>query len=335
MKVIKFCLTPVMEKSTTLDTVKYGIVESELKLTGKITYDEEKVIKIYPLVSGVVKEVRVGIGDHVEKGQVLAIIRSSELAGVENDLNNARSNYQIALKNFNAIEDMYKGGISSEKEYITAKSELEKAKSELNKATNVSAVYGSTSTTDYYVKAPISGVIVEKHINPNMQIRTDFSDNLFIISDLKNVWVMANVFESDISKVQEGFEAEVTTLSYPDKIIKGTVDRVYSVLDPVSKVMKARIKLENTDYQLKPEMFANITINYSENINKITIPSKAVIFDNSKNYVLIYKDKYSIEPREVTIYKSVNEKTYIEAGLKKGEEIVLNNNLLIYDQLTD
>ena len=331
----KFCLTPIMEKSTTLDTVRYEDVENELKLTGKITYDEEKVIKIYPQISGLVSEVKAGIGDHVEKGQVLAIIRSAEMAGLENDLNNAKSNYEISQKNFSSTEDMYKGGISSEKEFITAKKELEKAKSELDKATNISGVYGGSSTTNYYVKAPISGVIVEKHINPDMQIRTDFNDNLFVISNLKNLWVMANVFESDISKVHEGFETKVTTLSYPDNIIKGKIDKIYSVLDPVSKVMKARIKLENNNYQLKPEMFAYVTINYSENINKLSIPSKAVIFDNSKNYVLVYKDKYNIEPREINIYKSVNEKTYIETGLKAGERIVINNNLLIYDQLTN
>ena len=331
----KFCLTPTMEKSTTFETVKNGIVENELQLTGKITYDEDKVIKIFPQVSGVVQQVKVEIGDHVEKGQLLAIIKSSEMAVVENDLNTAQSDYEISQKNFNAIEDMYKGGISSEKEYLTAKKELEKARSILNKAANISGVLGGTNSNDYYVKAPISGVIVEKHINPDMQIRTDYNDNLFVISNLKDVWVMANVFESDISKVREGYNARITTLSYPDKVIKGKVDKVYSVLDPVSKVMKARIKLDNTGYQLKPEMFAYVTINYTETINKLTVPSKAILFDNSKYYVLVYKDKYTIEPREITIYKTTSEKTYIETGLKEGEKIILNNNLLIYDQLTD
>ncbi|MEI8202624.1 MAG: efflux RND transporter periplasmic adaptor subunit [Bacteroidota bacterium] len=331
----KFCLTPEMEKSITIDTAKTAMVENELKLTGKVTYNEENVLKIFPQVSGVVKEVKVGIGDHVQKGQVLAIIRSSEMATIENDLNNAQSNYEISKKNFNAIEDMYKGGISSEKEYITAKKEMEKALSELNKSKNISGVFGNSNSSDYYIKAPLSGVIVEKHINPNMQIRTDFSDNLFVISDLKNVWVMANVFESDISKVQEGYEAIVTTLSYPDDIIKGKVDKVYSVLDPVAKVMKARIKLENSNYLLKPEMFAYVTINYAENNSKLAIPSKAVIFDNSKYYVLVYKDKSNIEPREINIYKSIREKTYIDSGLKPGERVITNNNLLIYDEITN
>jgi len=329
------CLTDLMEKTMTTSKVVSATVENELRLTGKVTFDEEKVIKVYPVISGTVTEVRVGIGDHVEKGQVIAVIKSSEMAGIENDVNTAQSDYEIALKNYAAATDMYKSGIASEKEYITSQKELQKAKSVLDKATNISNVYGGNGKTDFFVKAPITGVIVNKTINTNMQIRTDYSDNLFTISDLKNIWVMANVFETDISKVQQNYVVKVTTLSYPDEIIKGKVNKIYDVLDPVSKAMKARIKIENKNYQLKPGMFANVILHYAENIKKLTIPSKAVIFDNSKNYVVVYKSKCDMELRGVTIYKSVNEITYIDSGLKEDEKIIVNNNLLIYDQLTD
>jgi cobalt-zinc-cadmium efflux system membrane fusion protein len=146
---------------------------------------------------------------------------------------------------------------------------------------------------------------------------------------------MANIFETDISKVQQNYEVEITTLSYPDQVIKGKVDKIYDVLDPVTKVMKARIKIENKNYRLKPGMYANVAMHYAENIKKLTIPSKAVIFDNSKNYVVVYKNKCNLEIREVNIYKLVNEKTYIESGLESGEKIIVNNNLLIYDQFTE
>jgi cobalt-zinc-cadmium efflux system membrane fusion protein len=257
------------------------------------------------------------------------------MAGIENDLNAAQSDYIIAQKNYNSVEDMYKGGISSEKEYITAQKELQKAKSNLDKATNISGVYGSSDKGVFYIKAPITGIIVDKIVNPAMQLRADYSDILFTISDLKSLWVMANVFEADISKIHQNCNVEVTTLSYPDDIIKGKIDKIYDVLDPVSKVMKVRIKINNVNYLLKPGMFANVILHYAENINKLTIPSKAVIFDNSKDYVIVYKSKCSMDTREVKIYKSVNEKTYINSGLEAGEEIIVNNNLLIYDQLTD
>jgi len=324
-----------MEKTMTTSKVEYTTVEDELRLTGKITFDEEKLFKVFPVVSGTVAEVKVGIGDHVEKGQILAVIKSSEMAGIENDVNSAQSDYDIASKNFNVMEDMYKGGVASEKEYITAQKELQKAKSVLDKAKYISNVYGGSTKTDYLIKAPITGVIVSKAVNPDMQIRADYSDILFTISNLKSIWVMANVFETDISKVKHNYEVEVTTLSYPDKIIKSKIDKIYDVLDPVSKVMKVRIKIENNNNELKPGMFTNITLHYSENIKKPAIPSKAVIFDNSKNYVVVYKSKCNMEIREINIYKLVNEKTYIDSGLEAGENIIVNNNLLIYDQFTE
>ena len=331
----KFSLTENMLKSIKLDTARFEDVQNELKLTGKISFDDEKVIKIFPLISGTVSEVKVGIGDYVEKGQTIAIIRSSEMAGMENDLNTAQANVEIAQKNLNSTEDMFKGGIASEKDFLTAQKDLSKAKSELNKVRNTLKSFGSESKSDYIVKAPISGVVVEKFINPSMQIRPDNNNNIFTISDLKDVWVMANVFETDISRIKEGYEVDVTTLSYPDKILKGKVDKIYNVLDPVSKVMKVRIKLSNIDYQLKPEMFANVTVHYSEGISKVAIPSKAIIFDKSKNYVIVFKDKKNLETREVTIYKALNNITYIESGLNKDEKVISNNQLLVYNELND
>ncbi len=329
----KFSLSESMKKSITLDISKLSCVESELKLSGKVTYDEEKVVKVYPIISGNVTEVKVSLGDRVKKGQVLAVVKSVEMAGLENDLSNSKSNVEIAQANFKVAEEMYKSGITSEKEYITSKKELEKAQSEFRKTNNINSVYGGKPSAEMNIISPISGVIVEKTITPGMQIRTDYSNNLFTISDLKNVWVIANVFETDISKIQQGYDADIVTLSYPDKIIKGKVDKIYSVLDPVTRVMKAQIKLDNADFLLKPEMFANVIVHYSENCNKICIPSKAVIFDNSKSYVMVYKSNHEIETRVIEIYKSVKDKTYINVGLKEGEKVISTNQLLIYNEL--
>lgn len=329
----KFSLTDKMKDLITTDTVKYINVENVLKLTGKVTFDEDKIVKVFPPVSGLVTELRAGIGDKVSKGQILAVIKSAEMAGVENDLNKSRSDYEIAKKNLDTEEDMYSGGLASGKELTTAREEFLKAKSELDRASKVSDILGG-SMTDYYIKSPVSGVIVDKNININMQIRADYNESLFTVSDLKDVWVMVNVFETDISKVKQGCNVEITTLSYPDQVIKGRVDKVYNVLDPVSKVMKARVRLENVNYQLKPEMFTNVTLNYSEDTPRLAVPSGAVIFDNSKNYVLVYKSRDNIEIREVRIYKSAKDKTYIDSGVSKGELVIVNDNLLIYEQLT-
>ena len=198
----QFCIPDSLMYQLKFDSVSVRPVYNELQLIGKITFDQEKVVRIYPLVSGNVSEVKVTLGSMVKKGQVLAIIRSSEMATAENDLVSARSNLAIAEKNFAAAEDMYKSGIISEKEFTGFQKELDKAKSELNRATTVLSIYGN-SPKDYVVTSPISGYIVEKFINANMQIRSDNNTNLFTISDLSKVWALANVYDSDISQISE------------------------------------------------------------------------------------------------------------------------------------
>ena len=120
-----------------------------------------------------------------------------------------------------------------------------------------------------------------------MMIRSDNATGLFTISDLKNVWVMANVYESNISFVKMGDSVNITTLSYPGKIFRGKIDKIMNVLDPSNKVMKLRIVLRNPDYLLKPEMFASVVVNTTENKKMLSIPARTLIFDHSQYYVLV------------------------------------------------
>src|SRR5476651_1095296 len=114
---------------------------------------------------------------------------------------------------------------------------------------------------------------------------------MFTISDMREVWIWANVFESDISKVKEGYTARITTLAYPGKVFFGKVNEISSVLDPDNKVMKIKIELPNPDMLLKPQMFTNVVITNSEKTQSVSVPSKAIIFDSSKNYVVVYNSK--------------------------------------------
>jgi len=96
-------------------------------------------------------------------------------------------------------------------------------------------INGGNTQGEFIVRAPISGFVVEKQINNNMAIRNDNNNSLFTISDLRNVWILANVYESNISEVHLGDDVEVTTLSYPGRKFHGKVDQILNVLDPTNK----------------------------------------------------------------------------------------------------
>lgn len=322
-------------KNMTVGIARITQVRNELKLTGKIVTDQSKQLQIYPLVGGTVKTVNVELGDYVEKDQVLAIIKSGEAADYEKQFVDARSNYEIAKKNSQVAEDMYASKLISEREYLQTKQEFKKAEAELNKSQELQKIYNISNQSEYTVKAPISGFIIDKNINKDMQIRPDNGTNIFTISQLNDVWVIANVYETDIEKIKEKDTVFVTTIAYPEKIYKATIDKVYNVLDPETRVMKIRVKLDNPNYLLKPEMYANVVVNYAEPERMITIASSGLVFDNSNNYVLIYNGGKKFKVQKIELYKTIGNKAYIRSGVTENARIVTGNQLLIYNALTN
>jgi cobalt-zinc-cadmium efflux system membrane fusion protein len=166
-----------------------------------------------------------------------------------------------------------------------------------------------------------------------MTIRGDNSTSLFTISDLKNVWVQANVYESNISLIHQGENVDVTTIAYPGKVFKGKIDKVMNVLDPTSKVMKVRVVLPNPDYLLKPEMYASITVTEKENKQCLSLPSSAIIFDHSQNYVLIFHSRSDVRITPVQVISAVGNTTYIKTGVTVGDKIISSQAILIYNAL--
>lgn len=330
-----YVLPDSLAKTLEIVPVTNSNIVKSINLTGKVGFDEDKVVKIFPMVSGIAQDVKVMLGDFVQTGQTLAILRSAEMAGYSTDLITAETNVKVAKKSLEASEDMYKSGLLSSKDYLSAQSTYEQAKAALLKAQRIIGLNGGATNGSMTIKAPISGFIVEKNLTNNMAIRPDNTTNLFTISDLKDVWVTANVYESNIPYVKMGDSVGVSTISYPDKKFYGKVDKVMNVLDPTNKVMKVRIVLSNPNYLLKPEMFANVTLlSKADGAGKmLAVPGRALIFDNSQYYVLVYKSNSEISIRPVIVGSTAGDITYIQGGLQEGEKVIASDALLIYQQL--
>lgn len=314
------------------DTAKLENARNELNLTGKITFNQDQVVKVFPLVGGHIETLKADLGDYVRKGQTLAVIRSGDLADLEQQAITARGQLSVAQKNMQVTEDMTKAGLSSQRELVASKEQLEAAKGEVVRVNERRRIVGGNGAV-YIVKAPVSGFVVEKTAAQGMELRSDDPENLFTISNLDRVWVLANVYESDLANVKEGDQTTITTLSYPDKIFHGRIDKIFNVLDPESKTLKVRVTLDNTDYRLKPEMFANVSVMYAGHEKRIAIPANAVVFDKNHNYVVAVNKSNQPMVREIEIYKTIGPKTYLSSGLAPGERVVTANNLLIYNAL--
>ncbi|MBS1668603.1 MAG: efflux RND transporter periplasmic adaptor subunit [Bacteroidetes bacterium] len=331
----KYVIPDSLLKTLDIDTVTQCQLVNSITLTGQVDFNQDHVVKIYPMISGNIQDIRVALGDYVQQGQVLGVIKSSEMAGYSNDLVNAQTNLQVAKKNLDKTRDMYKSGLASLTDSISAEATYRQAESELNRINRVLKINGGSTQGDYTVRSPISGFVVERLVNNNTAIRADNSSNLFTISDLKNVWVWANVYESNITAIKLGDHVDVTTLSYPGKIFKGKVDKIMNVLDPTNKVMKVRIVLDNNSYLLKPQMFASVTVTNQENKQSICISSHALIFDHSQYFVLTYNSKTDVRITPVQILSTNGDRTYIASGIQPGEKIIASQALLIYDALNN
>lgn len=330
-----FELTDTMLAHCEFANAREQQVENELRLFGKVQADNNKLAQVYPAVGGNVMKINVELGDYIKQGEVMATVRSSEVANFQRERLDAQAEVALAEKNLQVAKDLYEGNINAEKDVKAAEKELDKAKAELSRILEVYNIYNLSRGSVYNITAPISGFIIYKDINQNEQLRSDRTDCIFSIAEINEVWVLANVNESNISNVALGYEADIQTLSYPDETFKGKVDRIFNAIDPTTKAMKVLVKIPNPGFKLKPEMNATVTLRFKEDKQLIAIPSSSVIFDKSKSWVMVYKDRKHIETRQVEVYRQLGNITYIASGLTEAEKVVSKNNLLIYDALND
>lgn len=329
-------LTDSLRKTVTVETVVDSVVKDELTLNGRVTFDESKVAHVTPMFGGVVTEVRAGLGDYVSKGQTLAVIRSGEVADYDRQRTEAAQQVAICKRNLSATEDQYKAGMASDRDVMKARQELVQAEAERHRIDEVYSMYNIGGNSCYLIKAPVSGYIVDKNISPDTPIRPDQGDELFTISGLSEVWVIADVYEGDIDKVKEKAHVNISLLAYPDRIFDGKVDKIYNVLDEESKTMKVRVRLDNKEGLFKPGMFADVKVECQRDGSVLpSINPHALIFDDGKNYVVTVKDGNKLELREVSVFKQLSNRAYISEGLKAGEQVIDNNSLLVYNTLCE
>lgn len=331
----KFSLSDTMLANTKFSEAALKPVVSTLRLYGKVAADNNRQAQVYPVVGGSVIKVAVELGDHVTKGQILAVVRSGEIAEYERQRLEAGNNVAIAEKNLQVARDLNAGKLNSSRDVVIAEKEFQTAQAGLQRSNEVSRIYNIGSGATYNVTAPLSGFIIDKNVTENMQLPPDRSEHLFSIAQIDEVWILANVPESEISKIAPGMEARITTLSYPDRVFTGQVDRIFNVLDDNTKSMKVRIRIPNADMLLKPEMSASVALQQKEARQLVAIPSSAVIFDKSKNWVMVYRSRSDIETRAVEVHRRQGDVTYLLSGLEAGEQVISANQMLIYDALND
>lgn len=332
-EVKKFCLDESFKSRIALYTAELQDVTEGIHLTGSVEPNPDKVVSYVPLVSGVVTSTFFSLGDRVSKGQVLAEMRSTELSGMSASLASLDSRIQAARSNLASVQSMFDDGLASRKELAEAVSELEVLKAEKARTEKDMSLYsGNSEKGVFQIKAPATGIITEKNVNPGEQVSAGGTP-LFTISDLNNLWVMVNIYASNVNNIRQGMDVSITTLSYPDDTFRGNISQISPVFDEEARVLRGRVILPNGDYKLKPGMLVDVTAWKRTGRQAVGIPASAIVFSDNEYYVLVYKDDCHIEARKITIEARNDAMVFVSEGLQAGERIISQNQLLIFESL--
>jgi membrane fusion protein, heavy metal efflux system len=327
-------ITPALKPLLSFYAPQITEVGGELELTGSISYDMDHLYRYQSLASGIVKQVHFSLGDYVQKGQLLAEIRTTELSGQSAELHKAEAAQKLAQRQLAATKRLHEDGIASDKELLEAQNDAGNATLEISRIRETLAIQGgSVEKGVLLVRAPVSGYVVEKKMTNGYQ--TDAGeDDLFVLSDLKKVWVMANVYAAQLGLVKVGQSVDISTTAYPGKMFAGKIARLSNIFDPEEKVMKAVIELDNNGLALKPDMMVSVHVHLQSEEKALAVPLDAVIFDEDAYHVVQYETDCDV--RDVIVQPLSHDKRYYYVhsyDIHAGDSLINRNHLLIYNKL--
>jgi len=295
-------------------------ISRTLRTSGQVVPDETRIAHVHVKTSGWIEDVFADfVGQEVHKGQPLFTVYSPDLVATQQE-------YLIARRGQQSLGNSpYKdAALGSESLLASARERLR-----LWDLTDVQIQQldetGQVSQT-ITVYSLVSGFVTDRKAFPHASVNGD--TDLYTIVDLSRVWVMADVYESELPYVKTGQPARVTLSYAPGKAFFGRVAYSYPVLDPQTHTAKMRIDVPNPGMTLKPNMFADVQfeINYGRHL---VVPAEAVLNSGTMQTVFVAHEDGRFEPRQVTVGPTVDGMTIIEVGLKKGETIVSSGNFLL------
>ena len=300
--------------------VKYQTINDEIRFFGTVQADERRLAYVQTRFAGWIRKLYAdATGDFVRKGQPLFTIYSPDLVATEEE-------YLVAKKNQADLQQSSVTGVASGAAslFSAAKDRLlqwEVSPSEIEKLDTAGKVI-----TDLTVNSPVSGYITEKTALPNMYVQPE--SHLYTVSDLSDVWVLAQVFQSDAGKIKPGDHAEVTVDAYPGKVFSGRVDYLLPQVDAATRTLPVRLVVPNPGLKLRPGMYVNVRLGMPLG-KQLVVPGSAVFHSGSRNLVFAYRGEGNIEPRDVELGSRVGEQQVVTNGVHAGEQIVVSANFLI------
>ncbi|GAB6046241.1 efflux RND transporter periplasmic adaptor subunit [Methyloparacoccus murrellii] len=340
-------ITPELSARIRLEPVEVVSHTDTIRLPGRVALDEHRVARIGPVLSGRVAEVRAFIGWQVKKGDVLAVLNSTELSNAQAAYLKAKTQVGLQRLAVDRAQRLFGEGIISKATLKEREGALAEAEVELRALADQLGVMGMSDTAIERlaqngqinsvtpVTSTIEGTVIERHISVG-QI-AEISDELFTVADLSRVWVVAEAPEQDAHIVQMDSRVEVKVSALPRESFIGKIVFIADTVKPETRTVTMRMEVDNTHRKLKPEMLADMLIKRpAERV--LMLPSAAVVRVNDQDHVFVAVASDRVELRPVSLGEDKEGQRRVFAGLAGGERIVVEgafhlNNVRLLKEL--
>jgi membrane fusion protein, heavy metal efflux system len=308
-----------------------------LLLTGEVQLDLTRVVEIASVGSGRVEQVHKNLGDRVEAADVLAVVQSSEFGEVQAGFLEARARLDLAQRTFEREKQLRERNVSSEADYLTARSELAAAEASVAAARKRMQLFGvNDERIEAFIRAdadgsfgqlalpsPFTGVVIEHNV-----VRGQFvspSDMLYRIADLSRVWVWCDLYESDLGALHDlvasgvAVRAEVRAGAFPLMLFQGTIDLIGSQVDRETRTVKVRVAVDNPQGRLRPGMFVRVAVDLDGGRPILRVPATAVLSDAGQQFVFTRLSEDLWIRRDVMVGPVEAGMIEVQQGLSEGE----------------
>ena len=316
-----------------------GPLPRTLRLAGSVAYNAFETTPVFASIGGPVHEILVAPGQFVQAGQPLLNVTSPDYSAARSAYIKAREAFTLSDKLYARAQDLFAHGAISEADLQQAEANHNQAHADMESSADTLRALGvkdpdslirnaARPTSESPVLAPVTGEIVERLVGPGQLLQSGVTQ-CFTISNTNTVWVLVNVYQSDLPFVHVGDAVEINTDSYPE-LFRGKISYLAPALDPNTRTLQARIVTENSGKKLKKDMYVTATVNAGSIPGAITVPDAAILRDTENQpFVYVQAGPNQFARRLVTVGQSVERRTQITSGLKESEQVVGDGSLFL------
>jgi cobalt-zinc-cadmium efflux system membrane fusion protein len=310
-----------------------------LRLTGAVAYNSFETTPVITQIGGPVARILVSPGQEVTAGQPMLYVSSPDYAQLRTNFVKARDAYQLALKSYARSEELFAVGARARADLEQAEATRNEAQADLQAADQALQVLGLNPekvlkervSPEIAVLAPIAGVVVERLASPGQVLQAG-ATQVFTISNMNTVWVLANVYEHDLGFVHLGDAVEIQTDAYATKF-HGKISFISPALDATSRTLQVRIVTNNLGGKLKKDMYVTAIVEAGVIENALAVPDAALL-RTAENEPFVYVVEDPAKPNQfgqrlVSVGESQAGKTQILSGLRQGENVAADGSLFL------